>query len=72
MTKKGLNYIGFVNLVNYFFGMTIHNKQVGNAECWPKLKGLKLIIVIWKNQKFTAFKLKAYLSISIENDLSLL
>ena len=30
MTRKGLNYVGFANLVNKSFGMpTIHDKQVG-------------------------------------------
>ena len=30
MTRKGLNYFGFADLVNKFFGMpTIQDKQVG-------------------------------------------
>ena len=30
MTRKGLNYVGFADLVEKFFGMpTIHDKQVG-------------------------------------------
>ena len=41
MTRKGLNYIGFVDLVNKFFGMpTIYDKQVSMER--PTLSELSL------------------------------
>ena len=43
MTRKGLNYVGFVDLVNKFFGMpTIHDKKVGMER--PTLSELSSVL----------------------------
>ena len=43
MTRKGLNYVGFADLVNTFFSMpTIHDKQVGMER--PTLSELSSVL----------------------------
>ena len=71
MTRKGLNYVGFADLVNKSFGMpTIHDKQVGMER--PTLSELSSVLTerlknaFWK--LFITISLKWTFSLISENN----